>query len=215
MDTRHRTRRYLLIAGTVLLLAGTGYVVLSQVGRSQETTTATVADVREIVVDIDSGPVTLIGGDGPAVGIRTVLYRSLTGGPAAGHRLDGGVLTISADCPSFGMYCHVEEWITVPAGTPVRASTTAGSVEGSELDVPTLDIDTSAGSVTASFARPPQDVRIDTSAGSVELRAPDVGYRVEADTSAGTVRIGVVQDPAAPRTLRVDSSAGNVTILPR
>lgn len=213
--TPHRTRNARLVVGAGLALIGASYLALGHVGVSQETTAASVAGVREIVVDIDSGPVTLIGGHGSDVGIRTTLHRSLTGAPVAGHRLDEGVLTISADCPSFSMNCNVEERITVPPGIPVRVSTSAGSVEGSELDVPTLDLDTSAGSVTASLVHPPQDVRITTSAGSVELRVPDVGYRVEANTSAGSAQIDVVQDPTAPRTLHLNTSAGNVSVLPR
>ena len=212
---RRRTGRVLLIGAAGLVVLGAGYTALGQLGQSVETTTASVAGVREIVVDADSGPIDLRGGTGPDVDIRTTAHRSLTGAAAAGHRLDGGVLTITAECPQFGMNCYVEEQITVPAGTPVRVRTSAGGVEAAELDVPSLAVDTSAGSVNASFVRPPQDVRITTSAGSVELRVPDAGYRVDGDTSAGTVRIGVIQDPSAPRSLYAESAAGNVTVLPR
>lgn len=213
----HRARNAVLIGGAGLVLLGAGYVALGHVGVSHQITTASVSGVREIVVDVDAGPVTLAGGIGIGtdVEVRTTVRRSLTSAPIAGHRLDAGVLRISGTCPPFSMNCHVEEQVTVPPGVPVRVSTSAGGVEGSELDVPVLDVDTSAGSVTASFVRPPQDVRIATSAGSVELRVPDVGYRVEADAAVGEVQIDVVQDRRSPRTLHVETSAGNVAVLPR
>jgi DUF4097 and DUF4098 domain-containing protein YvlB len=102
----------------------------------------------------------------------------------------------------------------VPAGVPVRVHTAAGNVDASRLDVPRLEVGTEAGAVTAAFVRAPQNVMIRTAAGNVELRLPDLGYRIDAETAVGPRQVDVVEDPAAPRSVSIETAAGSVTVLP-
>jgi hypothetical protein len=81
------------------------------------------------------------------------------------------------------------------AGYTVRAGTSAGPVQIELLTVPLrLDASSRAGGVTAWV--------------------PDVGYQVDAHTSAGDESVEVRQRPGARRTIRVNSSAGDVRVLP-
>ena len=205
-----RTRRWVL-AGAALVVAGTGLAVYGQV-QPWDTTTGSVPGVREIVVDIGAGPVTLPAAPGSEVGIRTVPHGLLPAG--AGHRLEGGVLTVFAGC--FALNCYTEQHIAVPAGIPVRVHTGVGDVTATDLDVPRFDARAGASSVTASFVRPPDDVRIDAgTAGNVELRVPDAGYRVDVDSAVGTERVDVAEDPSATRSLSVRAAVGSITVTRR
>jgi hypothetical protein len=212
---RPRRRRVLLAGAAVLVLAGTASSVLGA-AEPLGTTTDTVAGVREIVVTVDAGPVSLHGGAGPDVTVRTTRYGSTFREPDAHVRLDGGVLTVEADCAgAFAGGCHVADDLTVPPGIPVRVRTALGAIEAVDLDVPRFDAETGAGAVSASFVRPPSDVQATSSAGNIILRVPDAGYAVDADTAAGSTRVAVVADPRAPRALTVRTAAGNVSVLPR
>jgi hypothetical protein len=110
---------------------------------------------------------------------------------------------------------YTEEHLTVPPGVPVRVRTGVGDVTATDLEVPRFDVQAGASTVTASFVRPPDDVRIEAgTAGDVELRVPDVGYRVDVD-SVGTERVDVAEDPAATRSLSVRAGVGNISVTPR
>jgi hypothetical protein len=212
---RPRRRNRLLLAGAAVLVVAAAGAVTFAPAASVETTTVSLAGVREIVVDLDAGPVSLRGGTGPEVILRTTRHGSMFGTPEARHRLDDGVLTVEADCGWFGGGCHVSEDLTVPAGVPVQVRTTAGGIDAVDLDVPRFAAETAAGPVSASFVRPPAEVRAVTAAGSVALRVPDVGYTVDADTAVGSARVGVLTDPRAERSLYARSAAGDVAVLPR
>ena len=203
-----------MLSAAVLSVGCLAYIALDRPGDADLVRTASVADVRELVVEVDAGPITLVGTPGATVDIRTTLHGSATGTPRADHQLVDGVLTVRGSCAGLPLSCHVDEELTVPPGVPVRVNTSAGTVDASRLDVPRLDVVTSAGSVTAGFAAAPQDVRIRTAAGDVDLRLPDVGYRIDADTAVGERRIDVRRDPASPRWVRAETAAGAVTVLP-
>jgi hypothetical protein len=206
-------RRRLLVGGVGLAVLGAAGVLL--VGGGPETTVVTFAGVREVVVDVDRGPVAVRGGPGAAVVLRTTRQGSLLGSPATGHGVENGVLTVRAGCSGAGIRCTVAEELTVPAGVPVRVRTEVGAIEAVDLDVPRFSAETAAGSVEASFARPPAEVGITTGAGTVVVRVPDVGYRVEAGSAAGATRVEVRADPSAARRLSVHTAAGAVSVLPR
>ena len=96
----------------------------------------------------------------------------------------------------------------------LRLSSSAGPVLGEQLASATVRADSSAGSVRLVFDVAPTSVDADSSAGSVELVVPDDSavYAVDASTSAGSARIEVATDPSADRTLRLRSSAGDVSV---
>jgi hypothetical protein len=94
----------------------------------------------------------------------------------------------------------------------VRSS--AGGVEIVRSAGRTVEAGTSAGPVDVELIRPPLTLDASSSAGGVEVVVPDVGYDVDAQTSAGEEVVEVRQRPGSARRIRVDSSAGNVTVRP-
>lgn len=99
-------------------------------------------------------------------------------------------------------------------GRELRLRSSAGEVDVERSAAQTVEARTSAGGVDVELTRPPLSLTASSSAGGVTVRVPDVGYDVEADTSAGDESIRIRQRPASRRSIRVDSSAGDVTVLP-
>jgi len=179
-----RTRRILAIGAATLTLGCVGYIASDEVGSDESVRTASITDVREIVVEVGAGPVSLVGDPGRAVGIRSTLHGSATGTPSADHIVVDGVLRITTFCRGLALTCHVDQDITVPDGIPVTVQTTAGTVDATGLDVPRFQVTTSAGSVTASFARAPQAVRIETAAGNVALALATITTSMPSSTTS-------------------------------
>ncbi|MCO1653810.1 hypothetical protein [Pseudonocardia humida] len=67
--------------------------------------------------------------------------------------------------------------------------------------------------MTASFVRPPDDVRVATVAGPVRVTVPAGGYRVTATTVIGPVTVGVADDPTAARRIFASTVSGPVDVL--
>ena len=96
----------------------------------------------------------------------------------------------------------------------LRLRSSAGPVSAERARAARVTAHASAGPVDLELLSPPLSVDADSTAGGVTVRVPDVGYDVEARTSAGEERVEVRQNPGARRKVRVDSSAGDVNVLP-
>jgi hypothetical protein len=229
---RRRLAGVMLAAAGLLLLAGT---VTGHAMAKNDETGFTSESVRAVVVDQDAGDVTLVPGDSPG---QVHVTTSRTWGwqrPTSEHTVEDGTLTIAADCPAFLNLgpCDVDQRITVPAGITVEIALSAGSITAAaDVDVATLDVRTSAGTIVgddvkvpdfsavtnsgdvrASFAGPaPERVTARSSSGDVELTVPETVYRVDADTSSGDVRVGLTNDPQAARRISAHTSSGDVTV---
>ena len=209
---QHRPRRVRtgsLIAIAVVALVG-GFFAVNWISNSERTTTTSIAGVRELVVDVDSGSVTLTTTTGAEVGLRTVLRGSAFDEPVADHNLEQGVLTIIASCS--GPSCVVEEMVAVPDGIPVSVRTRAGSVEALDLDVPRFTGEVGSGSFEASFASAPDKIDITIGSGNADVRVPKVAYQLDVSTNTGTLDVGLPQNHSAPRSLTVRTTTGNITV---
>jgi Putative adhesin len=92
---------------------------------------------------------------------------------------------------------------------PTDLTSESGSITGNALALPVLRTRTGSGWVTASFDTPPQQVDVRSVSGQVSLQVPAGRYRLELDAPAGQVHLdGVVDDPAAPRTIRISAGGG-------
>lgn len=100
---------------------------------------------------------------------------------------------------------------------PVRAETSAGSIEGTDLVAGFIDAKTNAGRIRMSLSEPSPRMGLRTDAGSIDLALPPAagGYRVTTETGAGKVDVSVAQDPAAARAINATTGAGNIRIHPR
>lgn len=212
---RRRSRRYGLVIGALAATTVVGGLAVSTQVR-HDTTTTSVRDIREVAVDIGAGPVTLHGGDGDAVAIRSTPYGLFTSSSAPRHDVVDGVLRITSACSGVVFHCHTREEITVPAGVPVRVHTGVGDVTAVDLDVPWFTVSAGAATVTASFVSPPEEVRISTgAAGNVEVRVPEGDYRVDADAAVGTEDVRVDVAPSAPRSIDASTAVGRITVEQR
>jgi DUF4097 and DUF4098 domain-containing protein YvlB len=99
----------------------------------------------------------------------------------------------------------------------VQVTTSTGDLTGTDLTVASLEANTSRGSITASFAQPPDRILAQLDAGSVRLTVPATTYAVEATTpfNAGHITVDVPTDPASPRKISAHISRGNIHILQR
>lgn len=97
---------------------------------------------------------------------------------------------------------------------PLRATTSTGDISAEALDVDQATVRTSTGDIRLDHRVPPAGVDARASTGDITLRLPTDGtaYRVDASTSTGDVVTDVAQDPASQRTIRAETSTGDVTV---
>lgn len=212
---RRRTGIIVLIVGAVLVLAVGGAIAfgLHTAGSLRhDTSTESVAGVHDLVVTVDEGFVSLRTGTGTDVEVRTT--RSWTNDePVLERQLSDGVLTLGSDCPAFNVGCEVEREIVVPAGTTVTAKSVDGAIKAVDLDTPRFTATTVDGSVTASFAKAPQQLQVQAVDGDVRVTVPPGAYHVTTKSVSGGERVDVTQDPAAPREISVRTVSGDIEIL--
>ena len=129
-------------------------------------------------------------------------------------RSGGGSISVRDVEGAVDIYSSVGRVRADRLGGALRIASSAGSVDASNLRSPTVDANTSAGSVRVSFTAAPGSVRATSDAGSVTVTVPEDAtvYRVEAETSVGSTRVRVRTDPTSPRSITVNSSAGSVTV---
>lgn len=145
---------------------------------------------------------------------------------------DGGEVTLTARCQGSNLgRCITDLEVQVPAGTPVLVSTQYGDIDvtsTSTVDArtsagdvqvrgrpTTVRVETSAGEVTVDAAAAPDDVTVTTSLGDVHLTLPVTeDYAVTTRTNLGEQQVTVPVDPAAPHTVDIRSSVGDITVRP-
>jgi Putative adhesin len=98
----------------------------------------------------------------------------------------------------------------------VDLSTSAGDVDAEGVRAQRVRVRSDAGDVSVGMVEAADELDAGTAAGDVELSVPDATYRVDADTTAGDVdSSGLRTDPASPRLIRAQTSAGDVRIVAR
>jgi len=233
---RSKRRRALLLSLGVLGALGLAMgslTIASQVMQQHDRSSFTSSDVRALVVEVDSGNVTLVPttGDSDQVDVDTTLEWTW-GQPSTEHKTEDGVLTITGDCPAVGFgNCNADQRIAVPAGIDVDVTVGSGDITVTGLELADVDISTdsgnisatdvnasefrgttSSGDVAATFVDAPARVAVESSSGNVNVTVPDLAYDVEADTSSGDVRVEINDDPDATRQISAHTSSGNVSI---
>lgn len=204
-------------ATAIVLAVGGGAVAIgvSVAGSLRdETSTDVVPGVREVVVDVDEGSVALRAGTSPDLVLRTTRIWADGYEPVVERVLVDGVLTLTSDCPALNFGCEVGQSLVVPPGTAVTVRTVEGGIEAVDLDTDRFSATSVAGAVTASFSRPPGQVRAESVGGAVHLTLPHAEYRVESTSVTGEQRIGVAHVPAAASEVRARTVSGPIAIVP-
>ncbi|HEY5197126.1 MAG TPA: DUF4097 family beta strand repeat-containing protein [Solirubrobacteraceae bacterium] len=224
-------RRILIGIGTILvvgLILGGAFTLIDIAARHSFDVRASYAGVQSLEIDDDTGDVRLTSAP---EGSRLTVTEHVTQGLVAPRRAAAfvhGVLRLTTDCRGFDPECRVRYAVAVPTGTPVTASSGAGTVTASHLasarpillssgagDViadnvwsdTSLQLSSGAGDVSASRIGSPQ-LRVSSGAGDVTA---DVSTRIGnlvARSGAGDVTLHV---PFAAYAVHATSGAGTVT----
>ncbi len=224
----------------VFLIIGVGLVggvisALMWAGRSTETREFTSeSPTGSVRIEHSCGPITVREGRPGLVTTRATI-RYLWRQPTVSSTLDGDGVLVKVDCPPASFGASVTLAVEVPPAGSVDAHTSAGSVTAErvssalilsssagsvtarEIMSARVSAESSAGSVSLSWATDadPTEVSASSSAGSVTVRVPDVpgvAFSVDAGSSAGSTRVDVRTDPQSQRTITARSSAGSVLV---
>jgi hypothetical protein len=208
----------LLLGGAVLCLAlwaGAAFAVNAVLSRTHTAKRAVTEPVRSVVIKSDAGDVELVRG---ARGVQlTETQHYVLAKPRVTHAVRDGVLRISSSCGhAFVLDCDTHLRVELPSDVAVTVDTSAGSVHAIGLDSGDVRVKSDAGDIDLDFARTPVHVEALTSAGSVGMVVPAGTYAVDAHTDAGDNEVhGVVQDEAAPHSIRIRTNAGDVSVAAR
>jgi hypothetical protein len=224
--------RGLGLALALALVAAGAISIAGSLARDSQRQQVGYSGVRVLDLDVGVEDVEVLAGPGSSVSLDRTLSWSWRR-PSTTERLDGDRLVLRSSCPpSFGRGCSGRLRLVVPADVEVRAHSSGGDVRVSGLTGP-LDLSSSggdvrgdglgsesvaaesdAGDVQLVMARPPGRVTATSSGGDVDVRVPgdSTTYRVDASSSAGSRDVDVRIDPGSPRTIRVESSAGDVRV---
>lgn len=231
-----RSRRLLRVgvaAAAAFVLAATTWALLQAVAAPSSDQRAEVEGVPAAVVvhvdqgDIDVRAVPSAAGASATAAVRTVVKPDRTA------TMDGGEARLSWTCRLWTT-CRADVEAEVPPGVRLEARTDfgdlriAGPVGDVELETGSGDIDAGAidgrlatvegrsGDVALELVRRPFDLEVEVSSGDIEVVVPGGAYRIEAETRAGDVVLqGVRHHPDAPGSIRLDTTAGDVTLRGR
>lgn len=94
-------------------------------------------------------------------------------------------------------------------------STSNGSITGSRVSSEQMQVRTSNGEVSLSFAEGLSSLEVSTSNGDVELTLPQDSspFAVSTSTSNGQVTTDIATDPAAGESIEVETSNGDIAIV--
>lgn len=229
-------RRFLTLILLMAIAAGVAILLMRTVARTEVTDLFTApAPVTDVLVDVDTGGVTVDGGADSALTARITRGYAFWA-PEVTTAAGDGKVTMTANCPALGILsaCSADFDVETPAAASVHASSTAGSVMVTGTSGP-VTADSTAGGVAVLRSRSRSitatstagDVRVEvvdlpnvvtatTSAGDVTVEVPRGTYRIDASATAGSVNIaGVTRIDSAPRVIRASATAGDVTITGR
>jgi DUF4097 and DUF4098 domain-containing protein YvlB len=99
-------------------------------------------------------------------------------------------------------------------GGELRLESSSGDLDGHDLTAGKVTTKSSSGTVELDFGNVPSAVQVKSSSGDVTIRLPsgDAGYKVETHTSSGHESTTVKTDPASDRSIKADTSSGDVTV---
>jgi Putative adhesin len=219
------------IAVVVFTVMGTLHVVSALAHEEATVTNQFAVDgLTTIEVHADSGSVRIVGVDTDEVVVTENVSDGLR---ATGHRIvrEGSSLVAESTCPNFLSYfCRVDYTIRVPvafdvvvrAGGGVNVSDVRGDVDVAtshgDLSIARIEGDAilaaDHGSVSVSFASPPDRVDAESDHGDVDVVLPrgDELYQVDASTDHGSSDVAVRTAPDAARVVRARSDHGDVTV---
>lgn len=219
-----------LLGGMLLVAGGIGSALATT-----ERASTSHQRVERIAIDVGDGDIDVVGVPG-AREVRVVrTVKRFLGRPRFAQALHDGELRLHSECPGAILPpCRTDVRIETPPSVVVDAQSTAGNIEirglegvvrarstAGDVDLgamrsPRVETESTAGDVEIDLLIAPERLAAVSTAGDVEVRVPAGRYDVEAATTAGDTRIeGLIDDPAVPRHLSVETTAGDATVRAR
>lgn len=231
------TPRLALLVGLALIATCSLAVGISEAFKHRRETTTTLSrHLERVVVDTDSGQVTLHGVQGNRVLVKRDM-QWLWRAPSVRMTLRGATLAVHATCPQTGPAnrCRADLELGIPFDADVvvrndsgdvradrlaghlELDTKSGDVVGRDLNPVSVRATTTAGHVDLFFTTQPVSVTAYSDAGNVDVTVPVGGeYRVDTATKGGNVRVsGIIRNDRALRSISATADAGDVTVRGR
>ncbi len=130
--------------------------------------------------------------------------------------LSAGDLTVGGEFRELDLDVSAGQATVTASARSVSVDVSAGGGRLELTDVATAEFMMSAGSLDVRMdGRQPDDVDVDVSAGSLDLTVPEGSYDVTSEVSAGQFDNRIGSTPGASSVIRVELSAGGVTLRSR
>ncbi len=226
-------RRFVAVAFIVAGISVVAIPVLAA-SRNNETTTSKVSGtIRRVVVETDSGTISIRPGT-PQV--KRIEHWNLTR-PTYSQRLEDGTLTVKADCPSsfitlpfnncaVALALLVQRNVTVKAdtangpvtvkdltGSTIDASTTNGNVVLTGLGSRSVIAHTTNGNVVLTSVVAPSGIDASSTNGDIDVAIPKGTYDIRTNTTNGDVSVkGLEDDSDAKNELSASTTNGDITL---
>jgi Putative adhesin len=97
-------------------------------------------------------------------------------------------------------------------GGELRLESSSGDLEGHDLTAGTVTTTSSSGDIKLDFGSAPSAAQLKSSSGDVTIQLPSGEYKVETHTSSGDDSTTVKSDPASHRSIKADTSSGDITV---
>jgi hypothetical protein len=159
-----------------------------------------------------------------AVPARTGVSLSTFGGDVTVPRFTSGQLTLNTDGGNVTAGTLAGPVSLTTGGGDMTASALDGSLravsDGGNLTIQAMDsadasIQSGGGDVSLAYDAAPDSLQVNSDGGNITLALPPGSYNLQTNTDGGTPSISkaVVDDPSAPKSIVLESSGGDITII--
>ncbi|MEO3872261.1 DUF4097 family beta strand repeat-containing protein [Nonomuraea sp. B12E4] len=218
------------LLASALLLSGCG---LAAVGgpSDQDTVSYEVTDkVTTLQLKNGSGNAVVTETGGSAVQVVETLRWRGDAKPETEHKVEGGRLMLTYDCPANWGNCSVDYKIEIPKGLRVdldagsgdltlrgltgelSARLGSGDLDASGMANKKVVAETGSGDIELSYAAAPDSAELKAGSGDLTLSVPDGAYDVKSETGAGDANVSVKTDASSPHKISMSTGSGDVTV---
>jgi len=239
-DTRRhgrlRVSRWALLLGGSLLVLVAAAVVLTVLWLSTSKTTSFASQLSAsplgIVLRVQSGDVTVVGGSQRGVSISHSDDSVFGHGPHQRRSITAGIIYISSSCPPLVIgRCRANYRLDVPDDVPLSIRAENGTVHlvgyHGSADIATnggaisvegycgfvLGAAAASGDISVSATCSPDRLTLRSDTGDVTAVVPTGSYRIQADSNSGATSVeGLSNDDGAPWAIQALSNSGSVRV---
>ncbi|MER7959886.1 DUF4097 family beta strand repeat-containing protein [Streptomyces sp. NPDC096030] len=224
MKTKAAAAAGICLCAAAGLAAGCGSTGQKTLEQSYE-----IGEISQLTVQEAAGDVTISAADGPVTVKETMHFTGTE--PETSHDVTDEALTLDSGCD--GKACSVDYTIRVPAGTALTVETgtgditvtgsagkldldaSAGDIRAEDLTSPEARMESSAGTISALFTRPPRTAEASTVAGDIAFYVPPgTSYAAGLTTQSGDTSLDVPVSPGSPNRITLHTDNGTASLQP-